>query len=249
MHLIAPSPSATRMTLDMSLFRACSAAPDYVRANTPVRSNAPILVENVALRSRTFGCPAGTLFLEYSGWLASFHADTGPDYPSRSFQLDNLENVFCPELIPKKLPGCEHEATMRCSDDPRRYSCRETCSGIMSCCGRSCKARCHECQSLNAAPESLDDKGDDVVEEQHPVQRVMHLGHPCQKSLFCGHLCGKQCSSDHECTLECKEACRQVCTHARCRNYCSVPCAPCQEPCAWYVLRRILFRTTLTVSL
>ncbi|KAM5531281.1 hypothetical protein V8D89_015082 [Ganoderma adspersum] len=149
------------------------------------------------------------------------------------FQLDNLESVLCPELVAKKLPGCEHEATMRCTDDPRRYPCRETCNGIMSCCGRSCKARCHECQFLNVAPEPQDDKADDIMEEQHPVQRVTHIGHPCQRSLFCGHLCGKQCSADHECISECKEACRQVCTHARCRNYCSVPCAPCQEPCTW----------------
>ncbi|EJF65241.1 P-loop containing nucleoside triphosphate hydrolase protein [Dichomitus squalens LYAD-421 SS1] len=149
------------------------------------------------------------------------------------FEYDSLENVFCPELVTKKLPGCEHEATMRCSDNPRRYPCRAKCGGIMSCCGRPCKANCHECQFLNTAPEPRDDKEDEVAEELLPVERLTHVGHPCERSLFCGHLCGKQCSSDHECTTECKEACRQVCAHARCRNYCSVPCAPCQEPCTW----------------
>ena len=204
---------------------------------------------NVILRLRTSDCLAGILFLECSGWLTLQQCRVlFLILPLDSFQLDNLESVLCPELVAKKLPGCEHDATMRCTDDPRRYPCRETCNGIMSCCGRSCKARCHECQFLNVSPEPQDDKADDIVEEQHPVQRVIHIGHPCQRSLFCGHLCGKQCSADHECTLECKEACRQVCTHARCRNYCSVPCAPCQEPCTWYVLLGILFETTLIIS-
>lgn len=233
----------------MSQFRVYSAALDSVRVSTLVQSNAPTLVGNVILRLRTSDCLAGILFLECSGWLTLQQCRVlFLILPLDSFQLDNLESVLCPELVAKKLPGCEHDATMRCTDDPRRYPCRETCNGIMSCCGRSCKARCHECQFLNVSPEPQDDKADDIVEEQHPVQRVIHIGHPCQRSLFCGHLCGKQCSAGHECTLECKEACRQVCTHARCRNYCSVPCAPCQEPCTWYVLLGILFETTLIIS-
>ncbi|RPD78076.1 hypothetical protein L226DRAFT_610074 [Lentinus tigrinus ALCF2SS1-7] len=152
------------------------------------------------------------------------------------YQRDNLDQVICSVKVQKPLPGCEHEATMRCSDDPRRYACRAPCSGIMNCCGRPCKAQCHQCQVLNAAPEAPpDDNGgeNDVDDGKPQLKRVNHVGHPCQRPLFCGHLCGKQCSVDHECTVACKEACRQVCAHARCKNYCSVPCAPCQEPCTW----------------
>lgn len=58
--------SATRTTPGMSPFRACSAAPDYVRASTPVRSNVPILVGNAVLRLQMFDCPVVTLFLACS---------------------------------------------------------------------------------------------------------------------------------------------------------------------------------------
>ena len=157
---------------------------------------------------------------------------------SVSFQLDNLQDVFCSVLVTKTLPGCEHEASMACSDDPRQFPCRAACSGSMSCCGRPCKSTCHQCQLLNVDRIPT---GEDA-EVQAPVQRVKHLEHPCERLLFCGHLCGNSCSTDHECTTVCKQTCRQVCPHARCRDFCSIPCAPCQEPCTWYVYSsRIVF--------
>lgn len=152
-----------------------------------------------------------------------------------SHQLDNLADVFCPVLVTRPLPGCEHEATMRCSDKPRNFACRATCSGVMACCGRSCKAQCHNCQVLNVAHQIPGVEDEPTIDEPTAVQRTNHVAHPCEKSLFCGHLCGKQCSDDHQCTVFCKAPCRQVCVHAHCRNFCSTPCAPCQEPCTWYV--------------
>ncbi|KAH9895168.1 P-loop containing nucleoside triphosphate hydrolase protein [Cubamyces lactineus] len=149
----------------------------------------------------------------------------------KCYQLDNLAEVPCSVLLTKDLPGCEHDATMRCSDDPRQVACKVTCNGIMACCGRSCKAQCHQCQMLNTRTDGDQEGSEDVAIAALP--RTNHVAHPCQRSLFCGHLCGKSCSQDHECTVFCKEPCRQVCAHARCRNYCSTPCAPCQEPCTW----------------
>ncbi|PCH43420.1 nucleoside triphosphate hydrolase protein [Wolfiporia cocos MD-104 SS10] len=143
------------------------------------------------------------------------------------YQLDDLSTVYCNVIVSRPLPSCEHEASMKCSQDLAAYVCTEVCSGILSCCGRSCKAQCHECQRMNRTA---------TVEEQEtpgPTPRLQHKTHPCEKMLYCGHLCGKACSQDHECTNICKESCRQVCNHARCRNYCSTPCAPCQEPCSW----------------
>ena len=149
-----------------------------------------------------------------------------------SYQLDNLAEVDCPVLLTKDLPGCEHNATMRCSDDPRQVACKVTCNGIMACCGRSCKAQCHQCQMLNPRDNGGDQEDSEGISDA-ALPRTNHVAHPCQRSLFCGHLCGKNCSQDHECTFFCKEPCRQVCAHARCKNYCSTPCAPCQEPCTW----------------
>ncbi|KAH9839366.1 P-loop containing nucleoside triphosphate hydrolase protein, partial [Rhodofomes roseus] len=139
------------------------------------------------------------------------------------YQLDNLAEVTCNVKVTKRLPRCEHETTMACSQDPAGIACRAVCGGVMGCCGRNCKAQCSQCQDLNAVTDDT----------QLSIQRTNHVDHPCEKSLYCGHLCGKACSQDHKCTTHCKEPCRQVCLHARCRSYCSTPCAPCQEPCMW----------------
>ncbi|KAI0369710.1 P-loop containing nucleoside triphosphate hydrolase protein [Pilatotrama ljubarskyi] len=168
--------------------------------------------------------------------VAQVELPCGHTAPSvQCFQLDNLADVFCAVPVTRRLPGCEHEATMRCSDNPRYFVCKTTCAGVMSCCGRSCKARCNQCQVLNGPPEpSQNDDLEGSEERSAVVQRVKHVSHPCQRSLFCGHLCGKECAREHECTIFCKAPCRQVCVHARCRNFCSTPCAPCQEPCTWH---------------
>ncbi|KZT10660.1 P-loop containing nucleoside triphosphate hydrolase protein [Laetiporus sulphureus 93-53] len=141
------------------------------------------------------------------------------------YQLDELSDVPCNVNVTRRLTHCEHEAAMRCSDDPARFVCKAVCGGTMPCCGRPCKARCHQCQGLNRV--------EDEDESVGIVARLQHTSHPCERQLYCGHLCGKACTQDHECTTLCKEPCRQVCRHARCRNYCSAPCAPCQEPCTW----------------
>lgn len=149
-----------------------------------------------------------------------------------SYALDNLSQVVCEVVVTKKLPSCEHEAEMRCSDDPALYRCREACRGIMTCCGRSCQATCSQCQILNESEptQEQDGEGMDVL-----IARKTHQCHPCQRPLFCGHQCNRVCSSEHECTTECLKECRQSCVHARCTRPCSEPCAPCMEPCAWYV--------------
>lgn len=120
---------------------------------------------------------------------------------------------------------------MKCFEDPAQFLCKAVCGGNMTCCGRSCKAHCHRCQTLNLL------QGDSATEaDDSPVPRIQHVPHPCERTLYCGHLCGKACSQNHECTPFCKETCRQVCQHARCKHYCSTPCAPCQESCTWYVI-------------
>lgn len=151
----------------------------------------------------------------------------GPMIWPSSHRLDGLNEVYCPVKIKKDLISCEHIAEMSCSDDPATYVCKQNCGGIMTCCSRSCGAGCHECQALS--------RGVSAVEMGGRINRNLHIQHTCQKTLYCAHQCTKPCSQDHECIDICKKPCRQECAHARCKQYCSTPCSPCQEPCNWYV--------------
>ena len=114
---------------------------------------------------------------------------------------------------------------MPCSQDLEDYRCQARCGELMACCGKSCNTSCDECQSLN---DTLTDGG--------AIKRTKHTRHPCQKRLYCEHTCQEVCSESHEHTTHCKANCGQVCPHSRCRNQCSVPCAPCKQPCTWYVV-------------
>lgn len=180
-------------------------------------------MESANLSCRTFAFPA-TMSVRLSPgkfsischcmyWLLTQHC---------SHLIDQLEEVFCNVLVSKQLPGCEHTAIMRCSDDASLYLCTAQCSRVTECCGRDCVANCHQCQSLNPTPDKAGH-----------IPRTKHMEHPCRKPLYCAHECTKSCSRDHECITLCKERCRQECIHARCKQYCSTPCSPCQEPCTW----------------
>jgi len=136
--------------------------------------------------------------------------------------MDNLAEVFCNTVITKQLPNCEHTADLACAADPSEHRCRSLCGGIMACCGRNCSSQCHNCQRQNET---------NTDQDQHA--RVAHHPHPCQKTLFCQHQCQLSCSQEHQCTTQCNRPCRQQCPHARCRQACSNPCTPCQEPCTW----------------
>ncbi|KAJ7091139.1 hypothetical protein C8R44DRAFT_817142 [Mycena epipterygia] len=135
-------------------------------------------------------------------------------------RLDNLDQVFCTTLVTQNLPTCEHSVQMRCSLDPSEALCTNLCGGTMTCCGRPCNAKCHQCQGVNAPGPG-------------PIVRVQHQEHLCQKPLFCAHSCSKPCSRDHECATACQEQCRQECSHSRCNSYCSTPCSPCMKDCTW----------------
>lgn len=153
-----------------------------------------------------------------------------------SHMLDSLDEVVCNVVVEKSLLRCEHSAAMRCSNDASSYNCMAPCGGIMTCCGRTCRAACSACQSKN------------TTGEDGRIVRAEHCQHSCQKALYCQHLCQNPCSRDHEHSKMCKAPCRQVCVHARCRQPCSAPCAPCQEKCTWCVFPRRILNTSLIVS-
>ncbi|KAH8981146.1 hypothetical protein EDB92DRAFT_2055683 [Lactarius akahatsu] len=137
-----------------------------------------------------------------------------------------LETVKCVAQVSKRLPGCEHSGIMACSGDPTNFECKEVCGGDTSCCGRTCKSRCYECQKVtrdSAAPRA----------GAVPPVRTHHTSHSCERTLKCRHLCGLACSSDHSCNPKCSQSCRQQCGHQRCQKECWEPCPPCMEPCEW----------------
>ncbi|KAH9048671.1 hypothetical protein EDB83DRAFT_2632697, partial [Lactarius deliciosus] len=143
-----------------------------------------------------------------------------------SHKLENLETVKCVAQVPKRLPGCEHSGVMACGRDPTNFECKELCGSQTTCCSRTCKSRCHECQKVtrdNATP------GPGAL---RPV-RTHHKSHPCERTLKCRHLCGLACSSDHSCNPKCSQSCRQRCGHQKCQKECWEPCPPCMEPCEW----------------
>ncbi|KAH9007625.1 hypothetical protein EDB83DRAFT_2236280 [Lactarius deliciosus] len=143
-----------------------------------------------------------------------------------SHKLGKLETVNCVAQVSKRLPGCEHNGIMACSADPTNFECNQVCGGETTCCSRTCKSRCHECQKVtrdNAAPRAG---------AVRPV-RTHHKSHPCERTLKCQHLCGLACSSDHSCNPKCSQSCRQRCGHQKCQKKCWKPCPPCMEPCEW----------------
>ncbi|KAI0294249.1 P-loop containing nucleoside triphosphate hydrolase protein, partial [Multifurca ochricompacta] len=140
------------------------------------------------------------------------------------YKLEDLVSIECVVPVLKSLPSCEHSAKMGCSRDRASFTCKEICGGLMTCCGRMCTSRCHECQK---ATREVKDIG------RFPFVRTHHRAHSCERLLKCQHLCGFPCSSDHSCNPQCAGSCRQRCSHRKCEKPCWEPCPPCMEPCEW----------------
>ncbi|KAI0316338.1 AAA domain-containing protein [Amylostereum chailletii] len=145
-----------------------------------------------------------------------------------SHELDNLRLVECTEIVEKRLLHCEHTAMMACFEDPGKASCEAICDSAMTCCSRSCNAKCFQCQKLSIPPDAPVPAG--------IIPRVRHESHPCDRILKCQHVCGLDCSPNHNCNGQCGQPCRQQCSprgyHA-CPKACWETCSPCTEPCLW----------------
>lgn len=190
-----------------------------------------------------FSYPVDTLAGRFHGASSKIISDGEGLMVDLSFMLDKLDEVYCDVLVEKELASCEHSAQMKCSDNPSSYSCTRPCGGIMECCGRTCNSNCRRCQHQNGLPKD----GLGLEQETVAIKRTAHVQHPCRKILHCAHLCPNSCSKGHKCATICKERCRQQCPHAGCKEYCSTPCSPCQEPCTWYVTIVTLQSSPLTL--
>lgn len=116
---------------------------------------------------------------------------------------------------------------MPCGQEPGQWTCQELCGGTMTCCTKTCKSRCMDCQMLSD-PEPESNGG------TKKIARSTHKTHPCERTLYCQHLCGLDCHpKENGCNPSCQGECRQRCSHHQCNKPCSVPCAPCMQPCEW----------------
>ncbi|KAH9032058.1 AAA domain-containing protein [Lactarius pseudohatsudake] len=119
--------------------------------------------------------------------------------------------VKCVAQVLKRLPGCEHSGIMACSGDPTNFECKELCGGDTTCCGRTCKSRCYECQKVtrdNAAPRA----------GAVPPVRTHHT---------MPTLCGLACSSDHSCNPKCSLVVSAAVWPSEMPKECWEPCPPC----------------------
>jgi hypothetical protein len=143
-----------------------------------------------------------------------------PPLKQFSFMEDNRSSSACREWVKKRLPNCEHEAILPCSEDVREFRCPSICGEFMGCCQRTCKRRCADCQEVSSTAGTRD----------------AHTTHFCGRILHCQHPCKEVCGQDHNrlCGYnDCPEPCRQSCSHHQCERGCSKPCTPCAMACPW----------------
>lgn len=139
--------------------------------------------------------------------------------------LNDLTVFKCAQVVRKRLPQCEHSASMACHQSPAFIRCKEPCLGTLTCCTKACKAPCSDCQSLTFQY---------TQQTSGIISRSQHVTHPCERLLYCEHKCRLDChTKDSPCNDSCSGTCRQQCAHHKCPKPCSEPCAPCMEPCTW----------------
>ena len=159
--------------------------------------------------------------------------------------MDELSGVTCKVPVSRQFPTCEHTVEVGCSVDINKVPCQALCDGILSCCGRPCKSKCYECQSLGNGNLLPEDEAPRPVERQG---RSHHKPHRCDKPLHCQHSCPGICGPDHTtCNEPCTAPCRQVCSHSRCPRPCSKACTPCQEPCTWLASRKLVLNNIINI--
>lgn len=176
-------------------------------------------------------CRVGILLGKYLGQYRSMSVRQTSIHYQHSHQYDDLKAVLCTEPVEKQLPQCEHSAIVPCSLAPKDHRCSNTCGGILSCCGRSCKSSCSQCLSTTLLRQVQAENVEAVP--TRAISRSQHQSHHCERTLYCQHPCGLQCSQNHECNTYCTKSCRQRCDHHQCLKPCGEDCSPCAEPCAW----------------
>lgn len=114
------------------------------------------------------------------------------------YLTQDLDKIPCDVQVIKKVPGCNHDIVVRCSQDVTRpgFCCTTPCNAPLSCGRHLCAGTCGSCTGNN---KILDGK---------PVVRHMACIAKCDKKMgTCSHhFCGRKCHSGTDCGL-CQKPC------------------------------------------
>ncbi|XP_038070359.1 NFX1-type zinc finger-containing protein 1-like [Patiria miniata] len=143
----------------------------------------------------------------------------------------------CQEEVKKKLPGCDHDVSVRCSADVSSFVCTEKCEKVLPC-GHPCPNKCIEpCPGdrtfkLRATKGSKNYRKRTGPRERCEVvvQKAPPCGHktksmPCWKAESSAHIpcnfpCGAVLKCGHRCTGNC-DSCKQGTQHQPCPKVCN----------------------------
>lgn len=131
-----------------------------------------------------------------------------------------LQSIRCNATVQKKVSGCQHEVTVKCSKDvnTKDFKCPTPCEKVLPC-GHICPGTCGQCATKDK---------DGQIMVKH-LQCKVTCG---RKFSSCTHTCPRKCHDGTDCGL-CQRPCEVRCKHSRCALKCHEPCAPCIEKCAW----------------
>lgn len=205
------------------------------------------LSQNLQRRLRTMSSPYGRcrIVLRPSGGclLVSRTPDTWYLYCKLtvSWQLQNLHQVVCTELVPKTFSPCGHVAQVQCvshmirsihclaDGQSRRIlddRCPAACGVVLECCGQPCPSQCTACHDA-ILRHFVSDDTISALQLETVIERTIHVPHPCLEiHSACGHACGGDCTPDHQ-HPDCLARCETECSHRKCDKACSAPCSPC----------------------
>ncbi len=142
----------------------------------------------------------------------------------------------CTTRVLKRLP-CGHSLEIKCSTDPNKYKCTQSCDKKISDCGHKCTNKCSdECitsdkctvkcsKRLNCSHNCQGSCGQCYKGRLH-----IRCMEKCDRILRCGHECKFPCTPN---CPPCDEMCTNYCFHGGCSKKCYEPCVPCREPCKW----------------
>lgn len=130
---------------------------------------------------------------------------------------DRIALVKCAQVVMKKLPGCGHDAQVKCHENISKKKCSQPCQQLLNC-GHTCLRPCWECWKS---------KG------QHAQNHSTSCTTVCGRQFStCSHTCTRPCHSTTACS-PCNQPCEVRCQHSKCPKKCSDPCVPCAERCEW----------------
>lgn len=97
----------------------------------------------------------------------------------------------CLVLVPKEIPGCQHQQQVPCFKDPKDFNCQGPCLKLLACglhhCTRKCSEKCDvKCRAK--VKKTLECGHENTVECHVTIDKVTCKA-PCGELLNCEHQC------------------------------------------------------------